>query len=68
MRSVLGVERSVQGAGCDIRVWSGSCEYETEKSGSDKYLCDTCGVIEALDHEVRHEGLPHVDGNYESLY
>jgi len=68
MRSYREVESGGDKEGCDIRIWSGSCEHVTEMEGSDTYLCDTCGVIEGLDHEVRHDGYPHVSGDYDSLY
>jgi hypothetical protein len=53
--------------GCDSRTWSGSCKHAEDKVGEDLYLCDVCGVIEGLDHEVCHEGFPHVCGDYTTL-
>ena len=33
----------------------------------DKYLCDVCGTIPGLEHEVRPATLPYVSGNYDFL-
>jgi len=53
--------------GCDIRTWSGECQHSSYTSSGDKYVCVTCGKITDLDHEVRHEGFPHVSGDYDNL-
>jgi len=52
---------------CDIRVWSGDCEHTTSLYSGDKYLCDVCGTISGLEHEVRPAALPYVSGDYHSL-
>lgn len=52
---------------CDIRVWSGDCEHTTSLYSGDKYLCDVCGSIRGLDHEVRPATLPYVSGDYDML-
>ncbi|HLO26530.1 MAG TPA: hypothetical protein VK187_10475 [Geobacteraceae bacterium] len=52
---------------CDIKVWSGACEHKTYSTLSDKYLCDTCGTIVKIDHEVSHEGFVHIKGDEETV-
>ncbi len=49
---------------CDIKVWSGQCG----DSGENKYLCNVCGSIHDLNHEMHHEGFPHVSGDSDNLY
>lgn len=49
---------------CDIKVWSGQCQSD---SGENKYLCNVCGTIHDLNHEVHHENFPHVSGDTDSL-
>jgi len=52
---------------CDTRVWSGDCEHD-EATNGDTYLCAYCGKIPVLDHEVRHEIFPHIEGDTDNLY
>jgi hypothetical protein len=52
---------------CDVRVWSGDCEHTTSLYSGDKYLCDICGTISELEHEVRPAPLSYVSGDYHSL-
>ena len=52
---------------CDTKVWSGECGSDTA-TGSDSHLCSACGIIRNLNHEMHHEGFPHVSGDSESLY
>ena len=52
---------------CDIRVWSGDCEHTTSLYSGDKYLCDVCGSIPGLEHEVIPAALPYVSGDYNRL-
>jgi len=53
---------------CDIRIWSGDCEQLEAPSLSGKYLCKSCGMIDVLDHEVRHDYYSYVSGDYQKLY
>jgi hypothetical protein len=55
------------GTGCDVKVWSGSCERSEYTDQGDKYLCTTCGTIAGLNHEVHHEVFPHVCGDEDNL-
>ena len=48
---------------CDVKVWSGACEHGTYTNMSEKYLCDACGKISRLDHEVSHDGFIHLKGD-----
>jgi hypothetical protein len=52
---------------CDIRVWSTECEHTTNLFSGDKYLCDVCGTIPGLEHEVIPAALPYVSGDYARL-
>lgn len=52
---------------CDIKVWSGTCEHRSESDSGEKYLCEVCGTIAKLDHEVRREGFVHVSGDPDML-
>jgi hypothetical protein len=52
---------------CDVRVWSGDCEHTTSLYSGDKYLCDICGTISELEHEVRPAPLSYVSGDYHNL-
>jgi hypothetical protein len=62
-------QRSAQaGGGCDVRVWSGSCEQNEVEGGVKTYLCASCGTIPNLNHEVHHEMFPHVCGDEDNLY
>jgi hypothetical protein len=54
-------------SGCDVKIWSGSCERSEYSDPGEKYLCATCGKIAGLDHEVHHEGFPHVCGDEDNL-
>lgn len=54
--------------GCDVRIWSGDCEHEKYNGISEQYLCVACGKIIGLNHEVRHEGFPHIKGDTDNLY
>jgi len=53
--------------GCDTKVWSRSCPHPTATVAGEKYLCDVCGIIVGMDHEIRHEGFPHLSGDYTKL-
>lgn len=52
---------------CDIRVWSGDCEHTSSPSVGEKYLCEMCGTVPKLDHEVRPSTLCYVSGDYDKL-
>jgi len=52
---------------CDIKVWSGACEHKTYSTLGDKYLCDSCGTIATMDHEVSHAGFVHIRGDDDSV-
>lgn len=52
---------------CHIRVWSGDCAHESHSDSGDKYLCEICGTIPKLDHEVKPAALPYVSGDYDNL-
>jgi len=53
--------------GCDIRIWSGDCRHSDYRTYGEKYLCNSCGKILVLDHEVHHEIFPHVVGDTDLL-
>jgi hypothetical protein len=53
--------------GCDVRVWSGTCQTGEDATGGDKYLCAVCGTIQGLTHEVHHEHFPHISGDEDNL-
>lgn len=53
---------------CDIRVWSGECEHTSSLNSGDKYLCEICGTVPKLDHEVKPAAMPYVSGDYDRLY
>ena len=53
---------------CDIRVWSGECNHDSLSSSGEKYMCDICREIPNLNHEVRHEGFPHIMGDTHYLH
>jgi hypothetical protein len=57
----------MSGSGCDVKVWSGSCERSEYSNPGEKYLCTSCGKIAGLDHEVHHEVFPHVCGDEDNL-
>lgn len=62
-------ERQTAGAiECDSRTWSGDCLRTDYTDSGTRYLCDVCGKIAVLDHEVHHEVFPHVSGDAEKLY
>lgn len=52
---------------CDVKIWSGACEHTTFKDSGDRYLCDICETIPALNHEVRRAAMPYVSGDYDNL-
>ncbi len=52
---------------CDTKVWSGECRSDSTR-GETAYLCTSCGIIGNLNHEMHHEGFPHVSGDSDSLY
>lgn len=52
---------------CDVKVWSGVCEHSSYSSLGDKYLCDSCGTISKLDHEVNRDGFVHVSGDEHTM-
>ena len=53
--------------GCDIKVWSESCERSDYTTDTEKYQCALCGKITKLEHEVHHEHFPHVSGDKDNL-
>ena len=53
---------------CDIRIWSAECKHSDYATKGDKYLCDSCGKIPNLNHEMRHETFPYVSGDADFLY
>ena len=48
---------------CDSRIWSGACERDDYATLSEKYLCQSCGTIAGLSHEMHGEGYPHIVGD-----
>lgn len=52
---------------CDSRIWSGDCKHTAYQYIGDKYLCDVCGTIPGLDHEVHRAAMPYVSGEYKVL-
>ena len=52
---------------CDIRIWSGECVRKTFGDRGEKYLCEQCETIPALDHEVCHDFYSYVSGDYDTL-
>lgn len=52
---------------CDVRVWCPSCQHNTYTQEADKYLCDACGKIMELKHEMHHEHFPHLSGDKDDL-
>ena len=52
---------------CDTRVWSGACDHGATEDTAGKYLCNVCGTIVDLNHEVRHEFYSNVSGDYDNL-
>lgn len=52
---------------CDIRVWSADCKNEEATTESERYLCRTCGTIDTMEHEVRHDFFSYVSGDYNNL-
>jgi len=52
---------------CDVKVWSGACEHASYGDLSEKYLCDACGTIASVDHEVSREGFVHIKGDDDSV-
>lgn len=59
---------TVVAEGCDSRTWSPECLRADYTDSGTKYLCDACGKIAVIDHEVHHEVFPHVSGDAEKLY
>jgi hypothetical protein len=59
--------RKTPEAGCDTRIWSGDCRHSEYADEGEKYLCESCGKIVGLTHEVRHEHFPHVSGDDDNL-
>jgi hypothetical protein len=53
-------------ARCDVKVWSPSCVHTTYTQQGDKYLCDSCGKIKDLNHEIGHDMFPHLKAEDES--
>ena len=53
--------------GCQIRVWCEACRRSDYTSEGEKYLCNSCGKIMVLDHEVRHEPFPHLSGDEDNM-
>lgn len=52
---------------CDTRVWSGECMHSDSADTGEKYLCEVCGQLANLDHEVRHDTFPYVSGDKDFL-
>lgn len=52
---------------CDIRVWSGECEHTSSRNSGEKYLCEICGTVPKLDHEVKPSALCYISGDYDNL-
>jgi hypothetical protein len=52
---------------CHIRVWSGECEHTTFETLGDKYRCDLCVALPALNHVVRPAVLSYVSGDYSRM-
>lgn len=52
---------------CQIRVWCEACKRSDYASQAEKYLCNTCGKIMVLDHEVHHEPFPHLSGDKDNM-
>jgi hypothetical protein len=65
-RKLLSTESSDER--CDIRIWSAECGHSDYTSSRSKYLCDSCGIILNLNHEMHHEIYPHVVGDADFLY
>ncbi len=65
--TLITKDRTKRDGSCDIKIWSGDCEHSEYAYIGDKYLCDTCGTIPELDHEVRPATMPYVSGNYNNL-
>lgn len=40
--------RDISAAGCDVRVWSATCEHSEFINVGDQYLCAVCGNIVGL--------------------
>jgi hypothetical protein len=66
-RGVTTIDRG-SGEDCHIRVWSGACDHGDGVDPRDRFRCDACTTISGLDHEVSHDGFPHVSGDYDNLY
>lgn len=52
---------------CDIRVWCPSCRRSSYTKLEEKYLCETCGKIMELKHEMHHEHFPHLSGDEDEM-
>lgn len=52
---------------CDIRVWSGECDHTLSPNNGEKYLCEICGTVPKLDHEVMPSALCYISGEYDKL-
>lgn len=52
---------------CDIRVWCPSCKRNAYTKNGDKYLCDSCGKVMGLEHEMHHEHFPHLSGDEDKM-
>ncbi|SNB47356.1 hypothetical protein [Geobacter sp. DSM 9736] len=52
---------------CDTRIWCEECKRSDYTDSGDKYLCNGCGKIINLDHEVHHEIFPHISGDTENM-
>lgn len=61
-------ERTRSAESCDIRVWCKECQRNEYTTSGDKYLCNSCGKILELNHEVHHEVFPHVVGDKDKLH
>ena len=59
--------RAVTEERCDVRVWSGACVKNDYTDTSDKYLCEVCGELANLNHEMRHDTFPYISGDKDFL-
>lgn len=53
---------------CDVKIWCDACKKCDYTVVDGEYLCASCGKLLHVDHEVHHEGFPHVSGDTDNLY